>query len=188
MSAGVKEQAAGNLCLRKSNLLQVPSVAAEKRNPLLGNIDNIEIPVLIEFWLPDILEFPGTLSLSPDGQKVFPVRAILLDPLSIPIGDKDIPVFVHIEIDALPEHVIFVPLAYPDRQILPEYEGALFFVRRLRDFAAGDNWDLAGLRPNAFSRCRDYWSRPDEKNRDDHGSTIVESLKASHRGLPPLIN
>ena len=55
-------------------------------------------------------------------------------------------------------------------------------------FAAGDNWDLAGLRPNAFSRCRDYWSRPDEKNRDDHGSTIVESLKASHRGLPPLIN
>src|SRR4030042_585009 len=112
MSAGVKEQAHGNVCLRKSNLLQVPSVAAEERNPLLGDIDNIEIPVLIEFWLPDILEFPGTLSLSPDGQEVFPVRAILLDPLSIPIGDKDIPLFVHIEIDALAEHIVLISLAH----------------------------------------------------------------------------
>src|SRR4030042_232167 len=175
MSAGVKEQAAGNVWLRKSHLLQVPSVAAEKRNPLLGNIDNIEIPVLIEFWLPDILEFPGTLSLSPDGQEVFPVRALLLDPLSIPIGNKDIPVFVHIEIDALPEHVIFVPLAHSDREISVKYEGAFFFVWRLRDFAVGDNRDLAGLRPDDFSRGDGLWIGPSKRHKAGHDKESQES-------------
>src|SRR4030042_3573597 len=150
MTAGVDEWASGNVCCRESDLLKIPPVVAEERNPLLGDVDNIEIPVLIEFRFPDILEFSGALPRSPDGQKVLPVRPILLDSFPVPIRDKDISVFIHIEIDALAEHVILVPFSHADREILLEYESALLFVGRLRGFDVDDDRNLAVLRLALF--------------------------------------